>query len=399
MSNNARTRFLIYTQSPALGPPFDKPEQITINRASSKIGPGPADVDSGVGEPLIYVLDAKKRRYDSETPHAFGQFDARPWTGAKHSAVQPNADGHFDHLDPDEQPRHFAQASVYASVRFALECWQKYFETVGGGPIKWHHRVKLPEIDAQLELNPWSSGNGARAGYGFIEFGNSLAYGKNQFYRGPLWKNFDVIAHELGHSLLFAKVGFPRNLKSNVAWYSSENLEKNGEFLAFHESGGDLVAMISSLHHDSVIDHLLKNTGGNPRGSNIVARIGELRNARSGSLGQMFAVRSAADTRKLGDVSIRRDGPHIYSLPLTGAIYDVLVDVFEQQNATLAKREALLAARDYLGQLLARAWSRHVSADDLTFSKVREALLAADKDMGNEQQKTIRRRFSERGIT
>lgn len=398
MSKDTRTRFLIYTQSPALGPPFDKPERITVNRAPSEIAAGPLDVDTGAVEPMIYVLDAKKRRYDSETPHAYLEFDGRPWTGAKHRAVEPNADGHFDHLDSDEQPRHFAQASVYASVRFTLECWQKYFKKVRGGPIKWHHQAKSPGINAHLELNPWSSGNGARAGYGFIEFGTSLSYGKNQFYRGPLWKNFDVVAHEFGHCLLFAKVGFPKNLGSNVAWYSRENLDRNGDFLAFHESAGDLVAMVSSLHHDTVIDHLLKNTGGNLRGGNVIARIGELRNARSGDLGQMFAVRNAANSKKLGDVSIRKDGPHIYSLPLTSAIYDVFVDVFEQQKATLAKREALLEARDYLGQLLARAWSQHVSADNLTFAKVRKALLAADKDVGGEQQKEIKDRFTERGI-
>ena len=403
MVEETRTRFRIYIQSPILGAPFDKPQVISVNRAPLHIAPGPTDVGTGNAEPLLYVLDAKKRRYDSLAKHYYDEFDGRPWSGACHAKAQPGPDGHYDHLDPHEHPRQFAQACVYGSVRFVLECWQNYLEKAGRKRLHWHHRAHAAGINNSLELNPWSTGVGARAGYGFLEFGHGPRPVEPPFSRQPLWRNFDVIAHEFGHSMLFALLGFPQNvMNKEIPWYSDENKFKlkNGAFLAFHESAGDLVAMITSLHHDIVIDDLLAKTGGELRASvNVLSRIGEFDKFDPGDLENMHCIRNAANPLALDKLSLENDGVHRYSLPLTGAVYGLFVDEFEDKRSSLGDREAIVKARDYLGELLARAWGPpHLRASKLDFSKVRKAIVDADLEMGGKRNQSIGKHFEERGI-
>jgi hypothetical protein len=401
MSGETRTRFKIFVQSPILGSPFDTPQVISVDRPPADIAAGPTDVDRGTGEPLIHVLDARKRRYDNRTPHHYDEMDGRPWTGAKYAKAAPGPDGqHFDHLDPVTHPRQFAQAAVYGSIRFTLELWQKYFKMVRPNGVRWHHRPQGAEVDGSLELYPWSKSQGARAGYGFIEFGHAPKTENRRMKPQPLWRNFDVIAHELGHSMLFAILGFPENMKKNTGWYSDANVRKNGQFLAFHESAGDLVAMIASLHHDTVIDRLLHRTGGDlRRGANLVSKVGEFRKAAPGDLAHLNCIRNAASPLKITELTIAEHGPHRYSLPLTGAIYDLLVDEYEASRSALGRRESLEKARDYIGELLARAWCSHLSADGLVFEKVRKALLEADREMGGQRKQAIKRNFAARGIS
>ena len=57
----------------------------------------------------------------------------------------------------------------------------------------------------RLELTIQPTLNNAFAGYGFIEVGGDWKDGVYQ----PFSLNFDVIAHELGHILIYGEVGLP----------------------------------------------------------------------------------------------------------------------------------------------------------------------------------------------
>ena len=151
-----------------------------------------------------------------------------------------------------------------------------------------------------------------------------------------------------------------------------------------HESAGDLVAIVAVLHSHSVVDHLLQHTQGNLFTVNELNRIGELSDSRE--------IRVAFNYARMSDV---RDEPHDRSLPLTGGIFDVMLEVYQKNlvqrglitqdlvtqdladrstqgigrdqdldaiQADFARaykghepgfKEALLEARDYPGQLLA----------------------------------------------
>jgi hypothetical protein len=182
--------------------------------------------------------------------------------------------------------------------------------------------------------------------------------------------------------------------------------------------------MIASLHFDKVLDRLLENTKGNLFTTHELERIGELSDSRQ--------IRELFNYERMSTVDRE---PHNLSLPLTGAIFDVFVEVFQKElvqagliSQELAKRsfhspeeneddnaiqsefataysrnpkgfkDAMLRARDYLGTLLATVWDR-LSPDNLTYVKVGLGLLSADQTVsGGQHQNTIRECFAWREI-
>jgi len=330
----------------------------------------------------MYVVDAlgKDRPYDY--PYL------PPYNGRRNPPVQPDAQGHFDYLT-DSWSRDFMAAHMYGTLRFVLDVWEKYF----GGPIPWHFQ----ELQARLELIPIVDWDNAHSGFGFIETGYARPQDPDP---QPFCLNFDVLAHELGHSFIYELLGTPPVGQASA------------EYLAFHESAADCVAMIAAMHFDSVVDRLLVRTSGNIYLPNELNRIGEL--------SENNEIRLASQSVTLGDVpslgtpaaELSQPQRHAMSLPLTGAVFDLFVDVFQRllvedglisaeldaasrpglsdADETYMQREfdrayegrhdafkAVLAdARDYVGRCLAMAWQ--TLSWDVTYAQVAGALLEAD---------------------
>ncbi|WP_341531903.1 hypothetical protein WKK05_38525 (plasmid) [Nostoc sp. UHCC 0302] len=383
------TRFKIFPQ-PRFLEIFREPETVRVTISPDQILPGPADN-------RMYVLDAVNKR-------PYGLFNQRPYLGPSNPPVLPGLDGHFDHLDVNS--REFSAATMYATVRRVLDIWEDYF----GRRIEWHFRIDFEK----LELIPLISWDNAQSGYGFLEFG----YGRTRTgaidLTRPYCENFDVLAHELGHSIIFAEVGLPSSGTTNT-----------DEYGGFHESAGDLVAIVSSLHFNKMVERILENSKGNLFTTNELNRLGEL--------SEVLQIREAFNYERMSTVSRE---PHDLSLPLTGAIFDVFVEVFQKElvqagliSEELAKRsfhspdeneddnaiqaefaaayrgrdqqfkESLLRARDYLGALLAHTWNR-ISPDNLSYLKVGLQLMNSDLSIsGGQHQNTIRECFAWREIS
>jgi hypothetical protein len=169
--------------------------------------------------------------------------------------------------------------------------------------------------------------------------------------------------------------------------------------------------MIAVLHFDSVVDRLLRNTRGNIYLPNELNRIGELSETRQ--------IRLASQSLTLDDVpdldtpvaALSYPEIHAMGLPLTGAIFDALVEVFQEilaQEGFISRelddvsrqvdaapadevqagfdrayagrhdefKAALLDARDYMGRCLSHTWRG--LRWDLTFGGVAAATLSAD---------------------
>lgn len=336
------TRFKIYVQSPVVEA-FRQPETVRVSLTPQQIRPGPADDDIVVRRPIM------KPPYVCAHPQGFVAGDGREWRGAVAAPVQPGPDGHFDHLTPDTPE--FAAAAVYAMVRRVSDIWGFYF----GRRMEWFFRRarKVPFDDQCLEIVPWLSTDTAHSGFGFVEYGTSDLAGQFN-HLGPYWQNFDVIAHELGHQFIYAVVGFPAGTKTDAPYVTIGT----AEFRAFHESAGDLIALISGLHFDSVRAHLLASTAGDLGSFNEVSRIGEL--------GKGFQFRSAFNYSKVrlaADGSVawldfsdpehttddglpgprqtlkapaanapiekRREFYYRASQVITGAVFDTLVEIFQ----------------------------------------------------------------------
>jgi len=186
----------------------------------------------------------------------------------------------------------------------------------------------------------------------------------------------DVVAHELGHAIL--------DTLKPALWDVAST-----EAAAFHESFGDMSAILTALQLPTVRQAVLEETGGNLRRNSSVSRLAE-------QLG--FAIRqqapSAVDSDSLRNaansflyvdpLTLQSRGPatqltreaHNFSRVFTGAFLEALGGMVQILAAKPAADDVLQAATD-MGQMLARAV---VAAPVSTkfFSAVAEQLVLAD---------------------
>jgi hypothetical protein len=367
----------LYPQAP-YGSAEHVPETMWLSPPAGSIGPGPSDE-------RMYVIDpVGKRPYGVDlTAYGTPYLSFPPWRGLIRAPAMPDADGHFDHLEIGTPE--FEAAHAYGSIRFALDVWERYF----GRRINWHFRLQYEflEVDLLRQLD------NATSGFGFMEIGSDFSAGAAR----PFSLNFDVIAHEFGHLIIYEEVGLP----------AADAID--GEYFGFHEAAADLAALVATMHFDAVLDHLLETTHGNLYTFNELNRFAEL--------SPHTQIRIASNDRKLSDFSVGWRDEHQLSEPLTGAIFDILVDIFDENlldrglissevedlldqferfpeyegpiqalfdEAYQGRREgfraALVQAREYLGVALAETWKR-LSPDHLRYAHVGEVLLEVDREL------------------
>lgn len=391
------TRFRLYPQPPYAGR-VREPETIRVSSPAGSIGPGPGDHRMYVVNPV-----GKRRPYGiARGPNGSPFLYLPPWEGAVRRPAMPGPDGHFDHLEPGTPA--FELAHVYGCVQFVLDVWEGYF----GRPIRWHF---APDY-ARLEISLFPELDNATAGYGFMEVGADIS--EADAYR-PFSLNFDVLAHEVGHLIIYGEIGVP-----------SYGVPP-GEVFGFHESAADVAALVAVLHFESVIDELLRRSRGNLYSFNELNRFGEL--------SENEQIRFASNPSTMADFAAGWDDEHDLSQPLTGALFDIFVDLFHEnllerglisaEVEDLADqlerhpeyepliqalfdeayaddaggfRAALIDARDLMGGYLAAIWSR-LAPDALDYAEVGAALLAVDRERtSGRYQRLIRNDLGWRGI-
>ncbi|WP_170464740.1 hypothetical protein [Ruegeria arenilitoris] len=373
------TRFLLYPQSPFLEPGA-QPELVEISAPQGSIGPGPSG-------PRMYTVNpvGKTTPYGAIVPGPGGPgMYLPPWDGYIQPPAMPDEFGNFFHIAPDDPS--FEAAHLFGSAHFTMDVWQGYFDR----PIPWHFARDFE----RLELSLLPSLDNAHIGWGFLETGGTHEYGDE--YR-PYSLNFDVVAHEIGHAIIYSVIGMP------------SDGDAGGEYYGFHESASDMVALLASLHFGSVVDALLENTRGNLYTFNRLNRFAEL--------SENAQIRIAANTRSLSEFAAGWSSEHDLSEPLTGAMFDIFVDIYHERlllhglispeeedlsdrledspdystvmqgifDARYAEnpdgfRIALLEARDFLGTYLADTWER-LDADMLSYFGVEKALLTVDQEI------------------
>ncbi|MEM1382427.1 MAG: hypothetical protein AAF713_13310 [Pseudomonadota bacterium] len=366
---------------------YEEPVTVELSPPAGSVGPGPTDAR------MRTVLPVDKR--EPYEPPAY----MPPYRGAVLPPAMPDAAGNFDWIGVDAPQ--FLSQHLYGGIRRTLDCWERYL----GRPVAWWHAAEYPV----LELIPTLDWNNAHSGPGFIETGyRQTASGRERLFG----LNFDVIAHETGHAILFAEVGVP-SLDRLTAGY-----------LAFQESFSDLIALISALHFPSVVDRLFAQTRGNLYVLNLVARIGELSEVEQiriadneAHIQDVIAMELDARGDWIDPSGLERTAHHV-AQPLTGAVFDVLVDVFQDnlvaagilpplydargwdeaevaagiarlealsgdllETHGAAFRQALAQARDVVGATMAQTMMT-LDAEDLTFNEVAAAMTRAAKDLG-----------------
>jgi hypothetical protein len=183
---------------------------------------------------------------------------------------------------------------------------------------------------------------------------------------------------------------------------------------AFHESFGDISAILVALHDDSLVQRLLEWTGGDLRLDNFVAALAEqvtdrMNSSQSRIHGRTVYLRNALNdfhNRPFDQLVAYPPNPevelgreiHNYSRLFTGAFYDILVGIYEYLRQRKADRIAIHRTRDIAGHLLMCAIELG-PVGELDFSDMARAFLAAD-DLLNEGKLAdiLVRVFDSRGL-
>ncbi|MEO1163058.1 MAG: hypothetical protein AAFV98_04680 [Chloroflexota bacterium] len=191
----------------------------------------------------------------------------------------------------------------------------------------------------------------------------------------------DIVSHEAAHAVLDGL----RDLYNESFGLGTR---------AFHESFGDITAILVALHDDSLIRRLLEWTDGNLRMSNFITEVAEhitdeLRrnqHARNHSIYLRNAFNMLIDI-PFDDLRYDSEDPetelsrqeHNYSRLLTGAVYDILVGIYERFIENNAPPfVALYQARDIIGHLIIMAIELG-PVGELDFSDVARAFVTADE--------------------
>jgi hypothetical protein len=391
------TRFRLFVQ-----PPFEdarsSPEIVEVSSPQGSVKAGPADDRMFVVEPVGKINPYGVNRGPLGTPYMY----LPPWTGRIIEPAAPDAWGNFDYLQPSTPG--FEAAHVFGCVRFTLDVWERYL----GQPLTWHFRDHYDRLEISI-LPQW---NNAQYGYGFLEVGSQFEKDGRIL---PFSLDFDVVAHEVGHAIIFSVLGVP------------EPGTEYPEYLGFQEAFSDCVSLIAAMHFPSVIDNVLEETGGNLHRANRLSRFSEFSPHRQ--------IRSANNKRTMEEFAHGWKDEHELSQPLTGALFDIIVDIFHESLVArgLISRavedladiaefdasveasvqdafdrafdrnsdgfvEALLEARDIAGTYLAETlWA--LAPDFLDYGDVAETMLAIDREeSGGRFARIIARNFGQRAI-
>jgi hypothetical protein len=378
------TRFRLFPQSPSAD---SVPETVWLRSPPGSIGPGPSD------DRMYAVLPAiPKLPYDPPATMP-------PFAGPRLQPAFPDRGGHFDRVDPSSPQ--FLAAHLYGCARFTLDTWERHLRR----PVRWWHADFLPF----LELVPTVDWNNAHAGPGFIETGERASI---DGILNLFCLNFDVVAHEMGHAILFAEVGIPAPGRLTP------------QFLAFHESLSDLIALLAAMEFGSVIERFLDETGGNLYSLGQLGRLAEM-----SASDQIRRVTFDARIRDFDGFVRGQDGAwygpngerrtqHQLSQPLTGAFFAILIEIYqdslvarrligpdddcrgwtrEEVNEDFRRMQArfgelygarrtafhatLCDARDWLARSLAIMLTR-LRPDDLTFGAIAGTFLEVARERG-----------------
>lgn len=152
-------------------------------------------------------------------------------------------------------------------------------------------------------------------------------------------RSLDIVAHETGHAVLDA-------LKPN--WLTMANPPQTG---GLHESFGDLTAIFLALSQLDQVEAVISQTKANLHDKTFLADLAEQFGL---ALGRPNGLRNADNDLKLSEVGTE---VHAISQVFTGAIYDIIADIFAFERKPGKKDDAvvLYEVGQYVCSLVLRA--------------------------------------------
>lgn len=311
-----------------------------------------------------------------------GPRDARLVNGAPGIApVSPNAFGDFILTPGTDQ---FDAVHTYAVVRQTLTMYQRALAAGGSAaPLPWEWNSG--SNSDPLQVHPHGLPNVMNAFYSrsqkALKFGDFVPSGSTA--RVYTCRSFDIVAHEAGHAIL-------DGLKPN--WLLANNPPQTG---GLHESFGDLTAIFLALSQLDQVEAVIAQTKANLHNKTFLADLAEQFGL---ALGRPNGLRNADNDLTLSQVGTE---VHAISQVFTGAIYDILADIFafERKPGLKDDAETLHDIGAYVRGLVLRAL---IAAPDTAanFADVANKMLVIANADGKPVQyrNFIRNRFTLREV-
>jgi len=313
-----------------------------------------------------------------------GPRDARITFGKPGIApVSPNAFGDFVMPPNTDQ---FDAVHTFAVVRQTLTMYQRVLAAGdSGAPLPWAWNGA--RNTDPLQVFPHGLPNVMNAYYSrnerALKFGDFIPNGSAGGERIYTCRSFDIVAHETGHAVL-------DGLKPK--WILNSAPPQTG---GLHESFGDLTAIFLALAQLDQVDAVIAQTKADLHDKTFLADMAEQFGL---ALGRPNGLRNADNDLTL---SAAGNEVHAISQVFTGAIYDILADVFAFERRPGLQDDAAVLHQSgaYVCSLVLRAF---VAAPDVaaSYADVADQMLRlADRDgKPADYRNFIRSRFALREV-
>jgi len=269
-----------------------------------------------------------------------GPRDARIASGKGIAPVSPNAFGDFI-VPPDTDQ--FDAVHTFAVVRQTLTMFQRLLAAHDAGLVPW--AWNSPNNTDPLNVFPHGLPNVMNAYYSrnerALKFGDFVQQDATGDAAGRIYtcRSFDIVAHETGHAVL-------DGLKPR--WILSSAPPQTG---GLHESFGDLAAIFLALSQMDQAEAVVAQTRADLHDKTFLADMAEQFGL---ALGRPNGLRNADN-----DLTLSQAGTEVHAISqvFTGAIYDILADMFAFERHPAVEDDAVVLHRTgaYLCSLLLRA--------------------------------------------
>ena len=277
-----------------------------------------------------------------------------------------------------------------AALRRTADFWGRI---VPSG-AKWQVGNTLPVIvDDGVDLNAFYTRGDFQEAAGLHFFHDTVA--GRTYFSG---ESPDVCCHEMGHAVLDA-------IRPQL--FDAQTIEAP----AFHESFGDMSAILSALQVPSFRQEVIRETGGTLNRTSRLSRLAEqlgaairvqhpdsvdpdcLRNAANS-----FFYRDPQTLPPSAPASALSSEPHSFSRVFTAAFLDGLAGMFKLQNASPTADDLEPTSQD-IGQILVRAIATAPIVPDY-YSQVAAHMIAASQTapFDGKYKDVLRSAFVRRGI-
>lgn len=286
-------------------------------------------------------------------------------TGAVMGPIVFDPSGGRAEYDVPRSPadRSFQAVSVFATVHKALTMFES--KDVLGRRIDW--AFDGPQLLVVPRAGNWRNAYYERESRS-LQFFSFAGDDRRPVIHTSL--SLDIVSHEVGHAILDAVA---------PSLYDSVTTQS----LAIHEAVGDLSTLFMTLDVNPLRETLLNQTRGNIRGLNAYTQVAEEFGFYTGRGG---ALRSLWNNETLADIDNPNDFHHM-SQVLTGAVYELLVEVYEQRwktasdnpdNPQLSRSgKALVDAANLVRRLALRGLD-YLPPGEISFADYGRAVIAAD---------------------